>query len=175
MPHLGRRLGMLLLSSLLAAGGASAAEDLLRNGDFSEGLVHWDSEQANGAAARVEVGPDGPEGQPALHFQVLTIADQSWRLQCSQKQITITRGRAYVLTFWARARQPGVIAVTCMQNHAPWGHSTLTTIGLTSEWRLYRFPFTGAWNDDDARISFTNLGTRVGQEYWLARCSLRSN
>jgi hypothetical protein len=161
----------LLLATLLLAGPAAA--EMLRNGDFSQGFEHWAYEQANGATARISVLPEGPAGEPALHLEVLSIGDQTWRLQWSQKRLSITQGRPYVLTFWARARHPGPISVTCMQNHAPWDHSTLTKVELTTGWRRYEFPFTGAWNDDDARISFTNLGTQAGLEYWLARCSLQ--
>jgi hypothetical protein len=152
---------------------ANPPDELLRNGDFSQGQAHWESEQANGATAQIDIVKDGPTGRPALWIKVLTIADKSWRLQWSQKQFTITKGRPYVLTFWARAKNAGAINVTCMQNHAPWDHSTQAKIELTSEWRQIEFPFTGAWDDDNARISFTNLGTDVGQEYWFARCSLQ--
>ena len=174
----------LLMASALLFGSASrvlaveaaphAAGEMLLNGDFALGQAHWEAEQANGATASIDCGPEGPAGQPALHCKVLTIADHTWRLQWSQKNITISKGRPYVLTFWANARQAGAINVTCMQNHAPWDHATQAKIELTTEWREYTFPFAGAWDDDNARISFTNLGTLVGQEYWLARCSLQS-
>ncbi|WP_069961986.1 carbohydrate binding domain-containing protein [Lacunisphaera limnophila] len=156
-----------------AADPVTAVAEMLHNGDFSAGLTHWESEQANGATARIDVVPDGPAGHPALRFEVLSVSDQSWRLQWSQKRISITQGRPYVLTFWARAKNAGAINVTCMQNHAPWDHATQAKFELTPEWRQFEFPFTGAWDDTDARISFTNLGTAIGQEYWFARCSLQ--
>lgn len=173
---------VLIAAALLAmsvnrglAGEASpqAGVEMLHNGDFSQGQTHWESEQANGATARIDVVKDGPAGRPALWIKVLTVADQTWRLQWSQKKITITKGQPYVLTFWAKAKQAGPITVTCMQNHAPWDHSTQAKIELTTEWRKIEFPFTGAWDDNNARISFTNLGTDISQEYWFAHCSLQ--
>jgi hypothetical protein len=167
---------LLALSAILGLAVEAAPHapaEMLLNGDFTQGQAHWESEQAAGATASINCMPEGPAGLPALHFKVLTIADHTWRLQWSQKVITITKGRPYVLTFWARAKQAGAINVTCMQNHAPWDHATQAKIELTTEWREYSFPFTGAWDDDNARISFTNLGTFVGQEYWFAHCSLR--
>lgn len=180
---LGRRgvLAVLLATTMLggfiiratAADAPTPSTEMLRNGDFTAGQAHWESEQANGAAAQIEVVPAGPNGGASLWLKVLTIADKSWRLQWSQKQISITKGRPYVLTFWARAKNAGAINVTCMQNHAPWDHSTQAKIELAPEWRQIEFLFTGAWDDADARISFTNLGTTSGQEYWFARCSLQ--
>jgi len=161
------------IPSAAADSRANPPEEMLRNGDFSQGEAHWESEQANGATAVVACVKDGPAGRAALRFQVLTVADQTWRLQWSQKQITIAKGRPYVLTFWAKAKRTGTINVTCMQNHAPWDHSTQAKVELGVEWRQVSFPFLGAWDDDNARISFTNLGTEVGQEYWFAACSLQ--
>lgn len=180
---LGRRgvIAMFLVATLLggfsnratAADAANLPAEILRNGDFAQGPAHWEAEQANGANAQIEVVKAGPADLPAVRIKVLTVADQTWRLQWSQKKITITKGRPYALTFWAKAKQAGPITVTCMQNHAPWDHSTQAKIDLTTEWRKIEFPFTGAWDDDNARISFTNLGTVIGQEYWFALCSLQ--
>jgi hypothetical protein len=59
-----------------------------------------------------------------------------------------------------------------MQDHEPWEHSTEKEVSVSSKWMKVEFPFDGPWDDESARITFTNLGTEVGQVYWIANGSL---
>lgn len=148
------------------------SREMLTNGRFTKGKSHWETEQSKGAKALVESVKEGPDGQSALRLKVLNVSDQTWRLQLNQKGLHIKKGQHYVLTFWAKAKVAGAINATCMQNHEPWGHSTQQKIELSTEWKQHTFAFVGAWDDDNTRITFTNLGTTVDQVYWFANCSL---
>ena len=55
-----------------------------------------------------------------------------------------------------------------------WSAFPLAGIVPGAEWRQIAVPFAGAWDDAIARVSFTNPGTGLGQESWLASCSLPS-
>jgi hypothetical protein len=61
-----------------------------------------------------------------------------------------------------------------MQNHEPWEHSTEQEIYLTDEWKKYEFKFDGPWDDDNGRITFTNLGTNKDRIYWFTNVSLKT-
>ena len=145
---------------------------MLANGDFSYGLAKWKIEES-GARSKAEVVKEGPKHLPALRLEVLKVGDQSWRLQMYNPGLKIETGRKYTLSFWAKAKTAGVITVNCMQNHAPWEHhGAAKELPLSTKWEKIVFAFDGPWDESNARITFTNLGTAVGQVYWFADCSL---
>ena len=149
------------------------SQEMLVNGSFTDNYAKWAIEEA-GATGKAEVVQEGPDGKAALRLKVLTVGDRSWRLQVYQPKLRIEKGKRYALSFWGKARQPGVITVNCMQNHAPWEHhGAVTEVSISTEWKQIRFTFEGPWDDTNARITFTNLGTVPGQIYWLAKCSLK--
>ena len=161
------------LTGVLAFAVAPAwAQQLLSNGDFSAGLKKWTIEET-GAKGKAEVVPEAPGKRSALRLKVVKVGTQSWNLQAYQGGIRIKKGQAYTLKLWAKSDRPVTITVNCMQNHAPWEHhGAATEVALTPKWQLVTFPFVGPWNDDNARVTFTNLGTVTGQTYWFAGVSL---
>lgn len=147
--------------------------EILINGDFSNGMSNWKLEES-GATGRSQVLPEGPNGKPALRLKVLTIGDSPWRLQIYHAGVTMDKTKRYALSLWVKSDRNGVFTVNCMQNHAPWEHhGAAKEVPLTEDWKQVRFAFDGPWDDSNARITFTNLGTVPGQTYWFARCSLR--
>jgi hypothetical protein len=61
-----------------------------------------------------------------------------------------------------------------MQNHEPWDHHIQEKMPISPEWKQMRFMFVAPWDDNNVRISFTDLATIPGQVYWFANCSLVS-
>jgi hypothetical protein len=147
--------------------------ELLMNGNFAHGGSDWQVNHVGNATSQVEVVPEGPRGEAALRMQVLTLSELPWHLQMFQPGLSIKKNEAYVLTFWAKSNRDGNIKVNCMQNHEPWEHSTEKEVSLSSDWRQVEFTFHGPWDDNDARITFTDLGTDTGRIYWFASCSLK--
>ena len=159
------------LSSLAENANQKSAE-ILTNGDFASGASKWVLEEA-GARGKAEFVKEGPDGSSAMKLTVLSVGDQSWRLQTYQPNLKISKSKKYNLTFWVKAKQDTVITVNCMQNHEPWEHhGAAVEMPITTEWTQKTFAFDGPWDDDNARLTFTNLGTVVGQTYWFAKCSL---
>ena len=76
------------------------------------------------------------------------------------------------MTFSAKSDRSGSITVNCQQNHEPWEHDTQERMEVTADWQQMRFTFISPWDDDNVRITFTDLGTTVDQVYWFANCSL---
>src|SRR5450432_1121577 len=134
-----------------------AAGEMLVNGNFAEGNANWTLEQNTSATGQVDVVNEGPAGQPALRLKVLTVSDTPWHLQLFHKGLRIEKDKNYVLTFWAKSDRAGNINVNCMQNHEPWDHHIQKEIALDTQWKQIQFTFAGPWDDDNARICFTNL------------------
>jgi hypothetical protein len=145
--------------------------EMLVNGSFAEGNANWVVEES-GATGRAECVKEGPDGKAALRLRVLTIGDHTWRLQVYQTGMRVEKGKTYVMTFWAKSDRTGSITVNCMQNHEPWDHHTQKKMPVSTEWKQMRFAFVAPWDDDNVRISFTDLATVPDQVYWFAKCSL---
>ena len=152
-----------------------ASGEMLSNGTFEAGTHNWVLEMAEGAKGVMTKAKFDPDGKPAIKVKVLNIGEQPWQIQLHQAPMKIDKGRKYTLTYWAKADRVTLMTVNCMQNHAPWEHhgaALETKIG--TEWKPQAFSFVGPWDDSNARITFTNLGNVVGQEYWFANCSLKA-
>jgi hypothetical protein len=145
--------------------------EMLINGSFADGNAHWVVEES-GATGQAECVKEGPDGKAALRLRVLTIGDNTWRLQIYQTGMRVEKGKTYVMTFWAKSDCDGNITVNCMRNHEPWDHHTQEKMPVSTEWKQMRFTFVAPWDDNNVRISFTDLGTEPGQIYWFADCSL---
>jgi len=146
-------------------------DEMLVNGSFAEGTNRWVLEES-GATGRADHVKEGPDGQDALRVTVLTVGDHTWRLQMYQTGMRVEKGRPYDMTFWAKSASAGNITANCMQNHEPWDHHTQAKFPVSTGWQQMHFPFVAAWDDDNVRVSFTDLGTAPGQVWWFANCSL---
>lgn len=148
-------------------------DEMIVNGDFADGTAKWQVEQQNGVKAKIDHVQKGPRGGSAMRIEVESVSDEPWRLQLYQNEIAIQEGKSYTLTFWCKSNRSGSIKTICMQDHDPWEHSTEKEVSLSTEWQKEEFTFSGPWNDENARITFTNLATDEGRIYWFADCSLR--
>jgi hypothetical protein len=169
------RVAVATIGLLIVATTADAAPaEMLTNGDFVRGETNWTLEQTGGATGQIDIVREGPSGKAALRLKVLTLADQPWNLQICQKGIQIKKGVTYTLSFWAKSDHPVRISVNCMQNHAPWEHhGAAEEVALSTEWQETQFQFVGPYDDDNMRVTFTNLAVAVSQRFWFADCSLR--
>ena len=154
-------------------GPVGSKDQLLKNGNFQLGTANWVLEQSE-AKGKFEVVKEGPSRQAAARVSVLKVGAESWRIQFYQPKLAIKKGTKYELTYWVKSNRDGVITVNCMQNHEPWEHhGAAVEVPVTKNWKQMVFPFVGPWDDANARITFTNLGTMAGQTYWFAGCALR--
>ena len=64
--------------------------EILTNGDFSAGASKWVLEEA-GAKGKAEFVKEGPDGSSAMKLTVLSVGDQSWRLQTYQPNLKISK------------------------------------------------------------------------------------
>jgi hypothetical protein len=154
-----------------AVPSAPGSGEMLLNPGFTDGLTNWVVEQSGGAAGQAD-RVTGPKGNASLRFKVLKIAGEPWRLQIYQKGLAVKKGAGYILTFRVKANRPGELTVNCMQNHEPWEHHAQKKITVATQWEQKRFSFKSPWDDNNVRITFSDLGTAVGQTYWFDDCSL---
>ncbi|MDA7880380.1 cellulase family glycosylhydrolase [Mariniblastus sp.] len=147
--------------------------EMLANGGFSEGKKNWTVDQAQGAEAEVVINKEGPKGASAFRMDVVDVGEEPWNLQLYQGNLKVKEDQKYRLTFWVKSNYEGTIKVICMQNHEPWEHSTEQEVLVSEQWKKKEFTFSGPWNDENARITFTDLATDDDRVYWFAKVSFQ--
>ena len=150
-----------------------AKSEMITNGNFAAANKNWVVDQAEGAKAKVVVNKQGPEGELAVRIDVVDIGEEPWNLQLYQGELKVEEDQKYRLTFWVKSNHEGTIKVICMQNHEPWEHSTEQEILVSEQWKKNEFTFSGPWNDENARITFTDLATDADHVYWFAEIDLQ--
>lgn len=93
-----------------------------------------------------------------------------WYLQLLQPNIFLAAGRAYTLTFWAKASIGRAISASVQQDYAPYGLYAHNTFTLTTTWQQFTLPFTQSATDANVMVNF-NLAASTGQ-VWLDNVSL---
>jgi hypothetical protein len=147
--------------------------DRMRNGDFSQGLDHWDFHTHGQAGLTTRVEPaTGPGGLPALRIEVRSDG-VNWHVQAAQTRHSVEEGRRYEISFHARALRTGGITIDMMRGAPPWENFGLgQRFVLGPEWRRYRARFIANTTDfDTARPTF-ELG-ETDNTIWLAQVEFR--
>lgn len=164
------------LQQVWSVRGEPLGEELLRNTNFGAGLQHWVLERHAGAEATAEVVAEPIPELKGIRFAQITVTKRGqagWHVQFHQPNLKVQPDRPYTVSFWARAERPCTITVGISQADEPWQNLGFQAeVKLTQEWREFRFTFTLARGDDNARLIFSNLGAQT-MTYWLAAPSLR--
>ena len=151
-------------------------KELLRNNDFAQGLSDWFAEQHGNAKAKFEVVDEVPEplkgSAKSVRIEVVQPSDTGWHVQFNQRGIPVKAGVTYLLTFWAKAKQPCTITVNIQRAGGDYaGLGLWESVKLTTDWRLFRFRFVASGDEENARLNFSDLA-RQANVYWLALPSL---
>ncbi|HEV7403119.1 MAG TPA: carbohydrate binding domain-containing protein [Chthoniobacteraceae bacterium] len=159
------------LAAAWSQGEERLGAELLANHDFRAGADHWFLEQHEGAKAAMTFGGSNATTEMALN--VTAPGKEGWHVQFSQSPVKVEKGKSYTISFRARAPQPAKINVGLSQAHAPWKGLGTQEVKLTTEYQDLSFVVTPSDSDDQARLSFSNLGLQLG-EYHFHNVSLRS-
>ena len=140
-------------------GAAPLGEELLANGDFSNGLPgRWSLERDSRTKAEWSVRNDGPAGGKSLRIAVVRQGEVSWHPQLVQAGFAVKKDHPYTLAFQARADKPRRISVNCMMAHEPWERLGLSSeVRVETRWRAIHLTFVADRDDTNARISLTGF------------------
>ncbi|MGQ9737909.1 MAG: carbohydrate binding domain-containing protein [Armatimonadota bacterium] len=148
--------------------------EMLTNGNFTNGLNGWGLEQHDGAVASATQSTDAPPGYTrSVRIQVTQPGTQGWHVQLAQSGLTVEGRRIYTLSFWAKANASRNIVAVVAMAHEPWqALGSWNTVGVTTQWQRFEFTFVVSQSDSNARVLFSNMGTQTGT-YWITGVSLR--
>lgn len=132
--------------------------ELLVDGDFASGLDQWVIElhhNAQGGMDVVEDVPNAPQGGRAVRVTVTKPPESGWPIRFEQQHLAVREGKAYTLSFRARAEEPLGIQVGFEEAHPPWQRlASPAPAELTTEWQEFRYGFISGADDDNARVLF---------------------
>lgn len=122
-------------------------ENLLTNGDFSNGLTGW-LFAANGTTSSASVS----NGEAVIN--ITTAGTNAWEPQFVKDGFALISGQQYTVSFQARAATNRNIQL--FVNTGPNNYASFFTqsVPLTTAMQTFTYTFTANANDDNARIDF---------------------
>jgi hypothetical protein len=140
----------LLAFSIAFGMNAHAAEvkNLIRNGDFEEGLIEWELRVSGDAVAAMEVVEgEAAKGNSSVYINIDSVAGTSaWHLSLYQEGHELEEGKTYTLAFWGKAEEPRPVAIYVEQADDPWDEYGRLEVEVNEEWLEYwtTFPASAA-------------------------------
>ncbi|MGL1937373.1 MAG: C25 family cysteine peptidase [Fibrobacterales bacterium] len=134
-------------SATLTVVDPNAAENLIKNGEFSNGPLYWSLSNSMGAIANSSAAG----GQ--LHLAISNGGSDAWNVQYKQTDIAIEAGKEYILSFSARAESSRSVDVIVEKDGSPWtSYSSQLTYSISNSWDTYTEIFAAAYTDANARF-----------------------
>jgi len=127
--------------------------NLILNGDFTGGMLHWNTYV--GASAAAIFATSG--GQFAA--SITNGGTQSWHIQLLQPNIKLEKGKTYDLTFSASASSARAIQAGVSQDGGAYQTYFNKQIALTTAFLSYSSTFTMTYTTDDKARFYIDLGT----------------
>ena len=168
-------LGILALGTCATA-PRSMGPELLKNGDFRDGLRGWGQHQASGAKANFETQEGG------VRITVVNTGASSGDIQLNQAApgIAIRKGKTYVLELEASCSVAATVPVTLSENGNDinrdgfaWSPHARAQLNLSPGVRTIRANLTADADNPKASILFLLGRTRASAVLTFARISLR--
>lgn len=164
--------GAVVASAARPAVTASALLNLIRNGDFEDGLTDWRLAVATAGSATVTLDTAiFASGNASARIDVLS-QGENHHVSFEQSGTQVISGTHYTLSFWARASQARLISnVVVQQRDSPWArYSDFRQVELGPEWRHFELAFiargTGTLTGAETGALRFNLGDVVSA-VWL--------
>jgi len=135
------------------------AQNLLQNGGFENDFTRWNNISENGASATFTVetaSANVQEGTKALKVEVDNTGTNAWDVQSIHGGWTAEPGKAYTLTFYAKAAADGAKLTTVQQKSPFYAQKEFT---LTDEWQRYEWTFVPTEAEVQLKVYFRSVGT----------------
>ncbi|GEM_PF-1931868 len=162
--------GLIVQPTSVATSIPTSTPNLLQNGSFEAGTAdsspHWVFTMRPGAIASfTRDSTIYRDGAAAARIDITQSNPIDWYVQMSQGGLPTLNGKSYLISFWARASTPRPISVVIQRDSAPWSEYFYSEVNLTTEWKLYKFPYISTLNDDQAALRL-NFAQATGQ-IWI--------
>ncbi len=142
--------------------------NMLVNGAFQNDLNGWNQEQHDAARASFTRTYDFANNQPSARIVVTNPDSEGWHIQMNYPGLSISSNQAYTASFWAKASRPTNANASVMQAHPDYQNLGYNqSFSLTTEWQRFTNTFMPSASDSNARIGFSDMGTKP-LTFWFA-------
>ena len=149
-------LTMFSLSLFLSAAPPSQGNNMLQNGDFSQGTQGWNFWTHPGTTGEFTVQ------NGAAEFRIDTLGSP-WSIGCLHPDLRIEYGRSYEASFEAKADQTFTLISQVQLGKEPWtAYSKMRSFPLSQKMTKYTYTFTMT-NPTDEAAMFQFLFTAPGR------------
>ncbi len=147
--------------------------NLLKNGDFRDGLTGWLPEHYYNAGAKFTRTDDFTNGGPSAKISVTNADPVSWHIQFSYRGLTLAQSQVYTLSFWAKSNPRTNADAFVQMAHEPWSNlGVFQTLSLTTNWQQFSYTFESAAAETNAGFVFGSMGDKLAT-FWFADVRLR--
>ncbi|HEX9013640.1 MAG TPA: carbohydrate binding domain-containing protein, partial [Anaerolineaceae bacterium] len=97
-------------------------------------------------------------------------SSQPWVVSVMQQNRSLSKGKSYTLSFWAKASASRPLQAIIQAQASPYTEYTHQSPGLTTSWQKFSYTFTSPVTASGAMLNF-NLANAAGT-VWLDEVSL---
>lgn len=127
----------------------------------------WFAEQHEGAKCVLQTTAS------AMEVSVSGTAKEPWHAQLTRSRLPVVESESYTVRFRARCSGREEIRVALLQAHTPWQVFDSRTVQLTPEWREFSIDLRATEDDDNARVSFSDLARSAPTMFSFSDISFR--
>jgi len=155
-----------------AAKSTASRGEIIVNGSFEEAEKGWRLEQIAPSVGDLSITDEGPKGTRCARVELLTAGDAHWKLSFMQKDLSVTEGKRYRISFWAKADQPRWVWVGFKQHQAPYkGLGSQNDIAIGTTWSQITLVIKPSASESNTRFEIGNLGQILGT-IWFTNVSI---
>ena len=147
---------------------AKLPENILKNGDFDNGLDqwhHWTHASANAVFQTEGKKAEPVAGENAAYISIAKEGDAVGHIQLYQQPFTLKKDKIYTYSLWAKAEKPRNTTMRIMHQGAPWTIYSSLLMSLTESWSEFFITFTMSVDDANSRAGIV-MGTDK-TDVWL--------
>lgn len=146
----------------------TCADNRVTNAGFESSDDDWRLDVSGGNSASLTIDNQNPyEESHAARVNVSSASGTSWHIQLRQVDHSITSGKKYEVSFYAKATNNGNMNFLLHLNSSPWTSYVSQGVALTPYWKKYTYKFTAPVTvNNNIRIT-AQYGSGGSNTYWI--------
>ena len=146
-------------------------EELVKNGSFEQNFTNWSNYvKTTDAQGIISIDSDDKQsGARSAKIVVSSAGSEYWHIQLKTNNFTVEKGKAYKISFFAKADSNKEMRLEIMENQT-WKWISGPFINVTDEWQPYDVYFNSPFNSDALIVQF-EYGKTTGT-FWLDSVSI---
>jgi len=128
---------------------AGEVENLIRNGDFEDGIIEWNLRTSEGATATMkEEKGESIKGRSCVFIDIDAVPGKTyWHLSLYQEGHMLEKDQTYTFSFWAKAEDFRPVVCYMEQTVDPWDEYGRKEVEVNEEWQEYWTTFTASLSE----------------------------